>query len=391
MGSSCFCRNRPLAALLLVFAGGLALGGSGAADADCLFVNEGGIDNSVAVFQVGPDRILEPAPGSPVATLGRGGFGPSTDSIGVFGRRLYVVNSGEGLRTEGSVAGFSIRRDCSLSPLAGSPWPAAFETVGIAIHPRLRRLYVASYREGSILRYAIGRDGALALEETLHVGLSRRPYDLEVSRDGRFLFATHHLSATFAAYRIGRRGTLRLVSESPPSGMFLSGLTVSQTGRLLYAVDYRNSNIVGVSFDRRGGFRPLAGSPWRTVPERAGSGVSDVELTPDDRYLIAANSGRHTLGVYEVGRGGSLSEAPGSPFASDLRGPWGLALSPDGEILVVVNGGRGALSPCGLNCAAGFLIEDGVPIADPAGPVSLSSGRAASALYVRPRRPVRPQ
>lgn len=373
-------RSFLLARSQLVIWLGLALSIPTLASADCVFVNRGAIENGVSAFRVGPARMLEEVSGSPFPSYGRGGFGPATGSLAKLGNFLYVVNSGEGSRTIGSVAGFVVQPDCSLTEIPGSPWQAGFESSGIAIEPRYRRLYVSSFREDSIFRYSVESDGTLTYEGVEFVGLLEHPYDLLISPNGRFLFATHHQTASFVAYRISREdGTLTESARYHPPAMFLDGLTVSSNGRFLYAVDQRNSNIHGVVFLPSGSFRPIPGSPWKVPPV---STIADSHLTPDGNFLFVTNTTSDEISVFGTSGRGELTELSGSPFPSATDGAWGLETSPDGEILIEVNAGRGGISaPCGSNCVAAYLIENGVPIPDPAGPSSLGSGNAGSALY----------
>ena len=117
------------------------------------------------------------------------------------------------------------------------------------------------------------------------------------------------LLGTVSAYHDSLLGQLSPIGSSP----YADGQTapcwveISHDGRYLFAVNTGSGNISSYAIDP-GGSLTLIGS----TPIAGGGADIDARLSPDGRYLLVDGSGMHFISVFAVS-GGSLTEVPSSP------------------------------------------------------------------------------
>jgi 6-phosphogluconolactonase len=117
------------------------------------------------------------------------------------------------------------------------------------------------------------------------------------------------LLGTVSAYHDSLLGRLSPIGSSP----YADGQTapcwveISHDGRYLFAVNTGSGNISSYAIDP-GGSLTLIGS----TPIADGGADIDARLSPDGRYLLVDGSGMHFISVFAV-NGGSLTEVPSSP------------------------------------------------------------------------------
>src|SRR5438046_2383698 len=134
--------------------------------ADFIYVNNNGRPNFISAFQVASDGTMTPVPGSPFPTGGSGGVCfdiASTKTIHPHGGFLYATNW-----SSGSVSGFSVASDGSLTPVPGSPFPTSpgGNPIGVASSSNAEFLFVGRQffpPGGGIDVFQINNDGSLTL------------------------------------------------------------------------------------------------------------------------------------------------------------------------------------------------------------------------------------
>src|ERR1700757_4309243 len=118
---------------------------------------------------------------------------------------------------------------------------------------------------------------------------------------------------------------------------------------------YLNDNTAGANtiaaFDRHvdGSLTPLAGSPFPAGGAGAGHGLGSqgaIQLTGDGRYLLAVDAGSNQVSVLAVHGDGSLTQVPGSPFASGGIDP--VSVADHGHTVYVANAGTGGSDYAGF-------------------------------------------
>jgi 6-phosphogluconolactonase len=165
-------------------------------------------------FVVGSDGRLTPAAGSPYPAEAPGPFGSEFSPTSP--HHLYVSNA-HGGTGNGSVSAFSVNPNAKVKSIKGSPYP----------------------------------DGQTA------------PCWVEISHDGRYLFAVNTGSTTISTYQILPNGSLRYLSSTA----FKSGAGIAPfdarldvSGEHLYVVDAATADVSGFAVEG-GALTELASSP----------------------------------------------------------------------------------------------------------------------------------
>ncbi len=234
------------------------------------------------------------------STSGAAAAVPDRTAVG----HVYVNNNSA---SQNTVAGFDRHADGSLTPIAGSPFPAGGAGTGAPL----------------------GSAGAI-----------------QFSSDGRYILAVDAASDDISVLRIKHDGSLDLVETDGSNGTTPASLAVD--GRLVYVANLGagGSNYAGFTLNGGGHLRPIAGSTY-ALPDDAMPG--HVLFSGDGRHLIGTrvgpSSGPSFIDSFSVGADGRLTPAPGSPFPAQRIGPFGSAFRPTNpDQLFVSNAHDGALA-----------------------------------------------
>ncbi|MGO9496998.1 MAG: lactonase family protein [Solirubrobacteraceae bacterium] len=170
------------------------------------------------------------APGSPFPAQGLGPFGSEfrpTDPD-----QLYVSNAHNGGAGTGTVSAFQDGPQGTLTPIGSSPF-GDLQTAPcwVEISHDGRYLFTVNTASGTISRYAIGRDGSLALLGSTSIrgtgGVGA--VDARLSPDGRWLFVDESAARAVGAFAVDG-GSLTELPGSPtalPAGSAPAGMAVS--------------------------------------------------------------------------------------------------------------------------------------------------------------------
>ncbi len=260
-----------------------------------------------------------------VASLTAGAVGATgSPTVG----HVYVNSNTTGQNT---VAGFARHADGSLTPLAGSPFPAGGAGTGAPF----------------------GSAGGL-----------------QASADGRFLLATDPGSNQISVLRIKHDGKLGIVDVVSSNGTGPTSIAVH--GSLVYVANggAGGSNYTGFRLSRGGHLRPIAGSTF-ALPDVAHPG--QILISPDGRRLVGTrvgpDAGPSFIDGFRIDEHGRLDAAAGSPFAAQRIGPFGSTFSPiHGNQLFVSNAhdgaGAGSVSVFNVNRHGRVKAIEGSPFAD---------------------------
>ncbi|MBY0460938.1 MAG: lactonase family protein, partial [Gemmataceae bacterium] len=146
-------------------------------DGDFLYaVNPG--SNSISVF-----RLTRNGP-QVIQVIDSGGKRPI--SLAVRSNLLYVLNAGGSAGDADSVAGFEVRRNGRLRPLAGSQKPLSAKDVGpaqIAFSPSGDALVVTEKTTDTLTALALNRDG-VPVDAAFAKSAGRTPFGFAFSRGG---------------------------------------------------------------------------------------------------------------------------------------------------------------------------------------------------------------
>jgi 6-phosphogluconolactonase (cycloisomerase 2 family) len=281
--------------------------------------------NQISVLTVASDGSLSPAPGSPVSS---GGIEPV--SIAVHDGLVYVANEGDG-STGSNYTGFTMADDGQLTPLsdstislpvtampgdilfngtgknligievgttdpstflidsflvgsdgrltpaAGSPFPAeAAGPFGSEFSPtNQRHLYVSNAHgganNGSVSAFSVNPNAKLkSIDGTPFADGQTAPCWVEISHDGRYLFAVNTGSTTISSYRILANGSLSYLTTtafSSGTGIRPFDARLDVAGNYLYVVDAAIASVSGFSVS--GGSLTEVASPPTALPTGA--------------------------------------------------------------------------------------------------------------------------
>ena len=178
-------------------------------------------------FTVGRDGRLTTAPGSPFAAQQVGPFGSEfrpTDP-----NELFVTNAHGGAGA-GSVSAFSVGGNGALSSIGASPFDnGQTGTCWVEISHDGRYLFAVNTATPSISRYRIGGDGSLVLlgNTPFHGPANLGPFDARLSPDGGTLWVVDSAGAV-SGFRVDGGNLTELASspQSLPSGAAPFGIVV---------------------------------------------------------------------------------------------------------------------------------------------------------------------
>ena len=239
---------------------------------------------------------------------------------------VYVNDNTAGTNTIGV---FDRHADGSLTPQAGSPFPAGGAGSGTGL----------------------ASQGAI-----------------QIAPNGRFLIAADPGSNQISVLRIGPGGSPSLVPGAVVSSGGILPVSVAVHGDLVYVANSGNggSNYTGFRIGPDGHLTPIAGS---TVALPDGSQPGDVLFNGDGTKLVGTRIGTSLIDSFTVGDGGRLTAATGSPFPAQGVGPFGSEFRPTNPAQLFVSNahnGAGAGTISAFNdSATGTLTPIGAsPFAD---------------------------
>ena len=288
--------------------------------------------NEISVLAVASDGSLSPAPGSPVSS---GGIEPV--SIAVHGGLVFVANEGDG--TSGSnFTGFTLAGDGRLTPLSDStfalpptalPGDILFNGTGKnLIGIEVGTTDPSTFRIDS---FQVGFDGRL----TPAVG---SPYPAEAAGPFGSQFSPtdpHHLyvsnahggagNGSVSAFSVNPNAKVKTIGGSP----FADGQTapcwveISHDGRYLFAVNTGSTTISSYQILSNGSLQLLTSTPFSSGP---GIRPFDARLDVSGEHLYVVDAAIAAVSGFAVS-GGSLTELASSPTTLPAGAtPFGIAI-----------------------------------------------------------------
>jgi 6-phosphogluconolactonase len=264
--------------------------------------------NQISVLRVTAGGVPVPV-GSPVSS---GGAEPV--SIAIHHGLVYVANKGT---ADSNYTGFRLGSGGSLTPIPHSTVavPAAAGPSDVLFNANGTRLVGTLVNTSQIDSYVVLPGGYLRAapgSPFTGQGLGQIGAEFSPVSPWQLFVSNAHNGAglgTVSAFRDSFLGQLSSIGSSP----YADGQTapcwveISHDGRYLFAVNTASSNISSYSINP-GGSLTLIGS----TPIAGGGGDTDARLSPDGRTLSVTGSGMLFVSVFAV-NGGTLTELPSSP------------------------------------------------------------------------------
>jgi 6-phosphogluconolactonase len=284
--------------------------------------------NQISVLAVRRDGSLRPVPGG---TVSSGGSQPV--SVAVHDDLVYVANAGIGAGTT-NYTGFVLGVDGVLHPLPGSTisLPDGSQPGDVLFNATGSKLAATRVGTSLIDSFIVDRGGLLhAAPGAPYAAQGPGPFGSEFrpTDPGQLFVSNAHGGAgngTVSAFRAARDGTLTSIGSSPFADQQTAPcwVEISHDGRFLFAVNTAQPSISSYAIDRDGTLTLLGSTPFRNP---TGLGPVDARLSPDGNTLFVVDGGTSQVSAFRV-HGGSLTELPSSPTALPAGAtPFGIVVS----------------------------------------------------------------
>ncbi len=265
--------------------------------------------NQISVLRLDSRGVPEPV-GDPVPS---GGVKPVSITINRYGL-VYVANVGDG---GSNYTGFFLTRSGRLVPLPGTtvPVPEGSGVGDVLFNSTGDRLVGTRDNPSLIDSFSVRFDGHLVAapgspftaESLGPIGAEFRPTD-----PSQLYVSNAHAGpglGTVSAFQVSRRGVLTSITGSPvPDGQTAPcWVEISHDGRYLYAINTASTTLSTYAIQRDGSL-VLEG----TTPFNDGVGAVDARLSPDGRTLSVTGGRGLVISTFAVD-GARLTELPSSP------------------------------------------------------------------------------
>jgi 6-phosphogluconolactonase (cycloisomerase 2 family) len=240
---------------------------------------------------------------------------------------VYVANVGDG---GSNYTGFRLHDDGRLSALPKStvPVPEGSGVGDVFFNSTADRLVGTRDNTSLIDSFAVRHDGRLVAaagspfpaQSLGPIGAEFRP-----TNPSQLFVSNAHAGAgngTVSAFDVDRTGVLTAIGAATPNGQTAPcWVEISHDGRYLFAVNTASATISSFRVNRDGSLVLLANTPFRV-----GQGAVDARLSPDGSTLSVTGGRGHVVSTFAVD-GGHLTELAGSPVALPADGsPTGLVV-----------------------------------------------------------------
>ena len=228
---------------------------------------------------------------------------------------VYVANVGDG---GSNYTGFRLHDDGRLSavPKSTVPVPEGSGVGDVFFNSTADRLVGTRDNTSLIDSFAVRPDGRLAAaagspfpaQSLGPIGAEFRP-----TNPSQLFVSNAHAGAgngTVSAFDVDRTGVLTAIGAATPNGQTAPcWVEISHDGRYLFAVNTASATISSFRINHDGSLVLLANTPFRV-----GQGAVDARLSPDGSTLSVTGGSGHVVSTFAVD-GGHLSELAGSPVA----------------------------------------------------------------------------
>ncbi len=269
--------------------------------------------SQISVLRIKPDGSLRLVSHGVVSS---GGVLPV--SVAIHDGLVYVANSGNG---GSNYTGFRLRPNGRLQPIAGSTvaLPDGSQPGDVLFSGDGAKLAGTRVGTSQIDSFTVGSGGLLtAAPGSPFPAQGLGPFGSEfrpTNPHQLFVSNAHNAGAgsgTVSAFRDSANGTLSPIGSSPFADLQTAPCWVEIThdGRFLFAVNTGSGTISRYSIAPGGALTLLGSTPVGTT---SGVGAVDARLSPDGRTLYVDESKIGAVGAFAV-TGGNLTELATSPF-----------------------------------------------------------------------------
>ena len=148
---------------------------------------------------------------------------------------------------------------------------------------------------------------------------------VELTDNGRLVFAVNAGSGTLSSFRAGPHGQLRLVDEESTGGAL--PVSVDSSRGLVYVVNEVSGTISGFTYDSHGELTPIAGSIESLATPGVDGIAAQIGFDPKGRTLYVTERGPSQIDAFAVLADGTTGPAVATPTSEPT--PFGFAFSRD--------------------------------------------------------------
>ena len=277
-------------------------------------------------------------------------FPPTTIAASAI-RPLFYVTGNQVIEGQPAAAVIDFSKSLTVkSEVSMTNFDVAHGYAYLSLDRKENFLLGANYREGFVDVYELDESGLpAALVSTLNEG-RKNAHCILPSPDNQFVYIPY-VKDTNALFQYkfdpetGALSPLEKLDAGPPEGTGPRHMAYHPTKPYVY---FSNEQHVGVSVYKKGSDGQLVNvqvcdTTGIELPED-GRSASDIVITPDGKYLFtglrAARHGLDQVSRWAVQKDGLVKHL-GLTKADEV--PWGMAISPGGEYLVVTGFGSGTL------------------------------------------------
>src|SRR5262245_16528877 len=187
--------------------------------------------------------------------------------------------------------------------------------------------------DGTIIEKARVPTGGLGAASTPPFGfpIVDSQGSVELTRNGRLLFAVNAGDDTISSFRVRRHGGLKLVDRDASGGDL--PISVDTRGHLLYVVNSLSGTISGFRFKPSGRFSPIPDSTESLSTPGAGGWAAQIGFAPRPYGVLTVTlRGTQTIDTFKLGHDGTPGPAQANP-ATDMN-PFGFAYRRGGQAIL---------------------------------------------------------
>lgn len=266
--------------------------------------------NQISVLRIKPDGSLQIVEGGPVSS-----HGGNPVSIAVHKSLVYVANADP---TKPNYTGFRLSRGGHLRAIHGSTvsLPAGSQPGDVFFNRDGAKLVGTRVGTSEIDSFTVGRDGLLAAapgSPFAAQGIGPFGSEFRPTNPSQLFVSNAHNGGTLgtvSAFHDSADGRLTSIGSSPfpDNEAAPCWIEISHNGKYLYADNTGNSQISTYSIARDGALTLVGNTPFKNGLV----GPEDIRLAPNGSVLWAVESGADAIAGFSV-HGGSLTELPSSP------------------------------------------------------------------------------
>ena len=209
--------------------------------------------------------------------------------------------------------------------IAGDPPHASVTTLTTTVEPHQAlvgpggRVYVPHRNSDRVRWYEVAANGQMTYVDELTAPSGVGPRHVSFSPDGQRGYLINEYADSITVHSVGANGALSPTQTLPtlPEGVdgtdnTCADIHVLANGRFAYGTNRGHDSIAGYRIESDGSLVLLGTTPTEARPR-------EFDISPDDRYLVAAGQDSGYLQSYRIEDDGSLTSIDRLQVGGDLR------------------------------------------------------------------------